>query len=419
MVQDFSPRGMLKTIREVLFSSYEDRKININSTERLKKPFALPENNLNPIFVELDNSETPRSIGSDGMVYCSGSGNEGNDIKLYRFSGEYSSATVEEGYDFSNEHPNGTIHYVTKTKKGYVVMINDFGTGTQAKIYFSESFSSGFSLVQELSPDTSAQFWNCDFFHGDKISNTSIGLVGEYSSNDGDVPHKLWLTKDAGESWESILTTEIIDSTTQVHFHGVAYDPYDSRIYAAQGDGDNDRLWYSEDLGESWEYIDEFIDKDKLGRFETGKGLHQPTMIIPTAQKIIITPDTYLPPLIMSLRKDNGFTEVDSYKWELHHEHSVYNGKATGQFFAKTPYATKNGEIYFMFPDNSNELYYIVGSGDNGMSWHTLYSITMPSNSNLNYGITGIDKDGYMSAYCVIGSTAYILQSEKAKWIKR
>ena len=66
------------------------------------------------------------------------------------------------------------------------------------------------------------------------------------------------LSTDGGESFEKVLEPDV-NSTDAAnnHIHDVEYDPYAERIWVAVGDHGNSQLYWSDDLGESWETIDD------------------------------------------------------------------------------------------------------------------------------------------------------------------
>ncbi len=370
-----------------------------------------PMGPLEPEFHEIKDRVVPRSLGADGRIYASTAGEKGSIARIIRWSGPYDPKKIESGFDFSKKIPNYSVRYVTKTQAGYVV-IASCSDKVSGKILFSPSFEDGFSLVQKTGP---IHKMGIHFFHG-TLQAKSIGLAAEYTLNPGGKTHILWKTEDGGETWEEVLKTESVDDQRQVHFHSVTYDPYHGIVFASQGDGRNDRLWYSSDRGGTWSYIKEFYDPQELGRFDVGKGIHQPTLMIPLPDRLLLLPDTHLPPMILSLEKDTDFTEVGSREWKLSHEYSVYDGKATGQFFATAPYAHQEGEVYFIYPDAAREKFFILGSGDNGRSWHTLYGI-FNDRANMNYGIVGPDRKGYMFAFTLFSNQRYLMQARSTDWI--
>ncbi|KYH24945.1 hypothetical protein HAPAU_30370 [Halalkalicoccus paucihalophilus] len=66
------------------------------------------------------------------------------------------------------------------------------------------------------------------------------------------------LSTDGGKSFDLVLESGV-NSTDAAnnHIHDVEYDPYAERIWVAVGDHGNSQLYWSDDLGESWEEIDD------------------------------------------------------------------------------------------------------------------------------------------------------------------
>lgn len=66
------------------------------------------------------------------------------------------------------------------------------------------------------------------------------------------------LSTDGGDSFERILEVPLnTKDATNLHVHDVEYDPYAKRIWVVVGDGGNSQVYWSNDLGKSWETIAE------------------------------------------------------------------------------------------------------------------------------------------------------------------
>lgn len=378
---------------------------------------AYPMEPLRPVYKEMSGSSiyTPRDVGVDGYVYASMGGTAGANRRIIRSQDAFE--TFQYGYDFSTELPDGSIGYVTRTEAGYVVVARYGGVGSRGVIYFSKEFNKNFTKVQDLTDGVGVGFgMGIHFYNG--MGLEQIGLVGEYTALAPGAVHNLWLSKDGGQTWEIVLGTNVVGSGSNSHWHSVTYDPYEGRIYASQGDNVNGRLWYSDDLGKTWSYVTEIIDKDGIG------GIQNPTLMIPTPDKLIITPDLTSPPMIMSLTKDSSYKDVGGEKWVLNHEYSVWPGTASGLHFATMPYAHKKDEIYFVFPANTlhsiTPVFHVVGSGDNGRTWHKLYGTRLVGSgiNRMNHGIVGPDNNGNIMSLIVIKDATYLWSAKTIEWDK-
>jgi len=81
-----------------------------------------------------------------------------------------------------------------------------------------------------------------------------IVVAGEYTQGDS-VAKKLYLSMDGGATFEIIKTGDTLDPVNN-HWHGVCYDPYSGAIWAAQGDTENAKIYFTYDLGVTWHEVD-------------------------------------------------------------------------------------------------------------------------------------------------------------------
>jgi hypothetical protein len=66
------------------------------------------------------------------------------------------------------------------------------------------------------------------------------------------------LSTDGGQSFERILKVPLnTKDAANLHIHDVEYDPYADRIWVVVGDNGNSQMYWSDDLGSSWETIAE------------------------------------------------------------------------------------------------------------------------------------------------------------------
>lgn len=397
--QYFDDRASLISLKE-LFDTMSEKLDAIANN----KPLATPKTSLSLDVFTIENDLIPSSIGADGYVYFMGGVSERT---IYRSND--SLATIEEGSTFST--PSGRIKYVTKTHAGYVVVMGTAG-GLAGRIYFSESFDSGFTevLLGDLPFTTmSTGFYN----QGSALED--IGLVGEYVSNNPNVVHKLYLTKDGGRTWKHTLSTTIVDDSVSAHWHCCGYDQYSGRLFASCGDGDNRNLFLSDDMGDTWKAIKNF----KADNIDLNKGhLFQPTLIIPTAERLSMSPDSTTVAGIMSLMRDKNYTSPTSEEWLLKWEHSIVPELAAYQF-GVSPYVISNKAIYVLCPQSGsgNKKNFIVASGDGGNSWHNVYVSNLEGVAQMNYGVVGTDINGYIYSRVINNGVKYIIRAKELEWI--
>lgn len=93
------------------------------------------------------------------------------------------------------------------------------------------------------------------------VAYEEIVVIASYTMSDfeGDRHgNEVILSSDGGKSFEKVLEAPL-ESTdaTNLHIHDVEYDPYAERVWVAVGDGPNTQLYWSDDLGDSWDEIDD------------------------------------------------------------------------------------------------------------------------------------------------------------------
>ena len=98
-------------------------------------------------------------------------------------------------------------------------------------------------------------------------------FFSEYAPSGTDGSHA-YMSVDGGATFSIIYTTS---GGFNVHIHDIAYDEYSGRIWIAIGDYPNDKLIYSQDLGQTW-----------VTALDTG---FQATVIIPFSRYIVLGSD--------------------------------------------------------------------------------------------------------------------------------
>ena len=193
-----------------------------------------------------------------------------------------------------------------------------------------------------------------------------IVVAGEYTSGDS-VPKKLYLSKDGGVTFEIIKVGDTLGPTNN-HWHGACYDPYSGAIWAAQGDGENAKIYFTYDLGVTWHEVDA-----QGQRF-------QPTLIHAFPDKVIFGEDSssQKPGLFEYKRVGNEQPTTITLDRLL----TFRTDKGANVFYPeKDKFAEANAnEVYILFSD-TDPMKYIYGTGDGGNSWHLLYAGTIGFNA--------------------------------------
>ncbi|WP_248910122.1 hypothetical protein [Halocatena marina] len=78
----------------------------------------------------------------------------------------------------------------------------------------------------------------------------------------GQYANEAILSTDGGASFDRILKVPLkTTDAANLHIHDVEYDPYVDRIWVVVGDSGNSQMYWSDDLGTSWETI---ADQDEV-----------------------------------------------------------------------------------------------------------------------------------------------------------
>jgi hypothetical protein len=91
------------------------------------------------------------------------------------------------------------------------------------------------------------------------VAYNDIVLLASYELSDyeeNQYANEVILSTDGGKSFERILEVPLkTKNAANLHIHDVEYDPYADRIWVTVGDNGNSQLYWSDDLGKSWETI--------------------------------------------------------------------------------------------------------------------------------------------------------------------
>ena len=139
----------------------------------------------------------------------------------------------------------------------------DEADGTKAKVYKTVGYdrnnpsATTFEEVLELNVTQAdvKNSWGFSIYE-------NIVLVSEYGLKGYEGARYVYLSTDYGETFNVIFdlyTQEIEgrpDLTMTAHVHTVAYDPYYNRIWLCVGDLPNTATYYSDDMGQTWVFVE-------------------------------------------------------------------------------------------------------------------------------------------------------------------
>lgn len=149
----------------------------------------------------------------------------------------------------SSETTNRIIEHLFKTDTGRLVACCYGGD------VFISSESGAFGATPSFSSGTFNHNWGTTR-HANVIGFTTYDPAGL----DAGQKHEAWLSVDNGATFQKIFDNSVITSPkfptltdTRTHLHDIEYDPYSGRIYVWAGDFDAVSLYYSDNMGATWE----------------------------------------------------------------------------------------------------------------------------------------------------------------------
>lgn len=322
----------------------------------------------------------PHSVGSDGLVY----GHRGADRVLARVE----AGAMELGRDFGAYCQAGEyITWATRVPEGFIVVTSsDVSVADNfGGLWFGETFTGSFSKI------TTTRGIN-DFCISKPEQGPGGGtllMVGEYSTDSPQPEHLLRLTLDGGQSWSTVKTAVVVDDTKNSHFHGCAYDPSRERLWSSQGDNGNSMWAYSDDLGETWTPV-AMSTSDPL--YESDSIYQQPTTVLVFDDRVVVSPDR-------GLRLAAGLWICDPdgahprLGWTSPRQGV---GEVPPNHFGRSPYVQAGDVAIVNIPDrfSGTKRAYMVGTGDAGLTWHLLSTVTLTASGGGSYPIVGPDADG-------------------------
>ena len=166
------------------------------------------------------------------------------DNRLYKVDVDGTFTNVLDLKDFLNEGETCSQYGLRVSETGRIIVGTNKGrvlVSNEEKTSFTEAFTFRRGHTQNT--------WGYDQ-QGPYI------LMGAYVLNKAvDGPGtEVFMSKDHGATWECIFDWDINDipNPADCHIHDVAFDPYSNAILVVTGDGVNNQIFYSYDLGATW-----------------------------------------------------------------------------------------------------------------------------------------------------------------------
>jgi len=334
-------------------------------------------------------------IGYDDNFY----GFEPSELKLVKYADITKNAEHQEKSTFEHDvDAFGSLDKLMVMPEGFTIFSS---TDDTAYIRHTPDLETEPTVVYESSSDTS--FFSKSFGIKSYFSGlASYILVGVYGREDS--KKDLLLSDDGGKTFKVInQTRNIAGSGRNSHWHDVAIDVYSGFLWAAQGDFSNQRLIFSDDMGETWKTLTEDS---------------HPTAIIPFPDRVIFGRDDGLPGLSYFEKPltNKDYESIDEKSYKTLREF-IPSGKGSN-FYGCYPLSQGN-EAYLTFAPYSNyNNNFIMGSGDFGKTWHfLLMGDQVASKRQVLNNMWGID-DKYI--YGTISSPnpgSTVVYAEKPSWV--
>jgi hypothetical protein len=347
-------------------------------------PIAVPSGGLTWEAVPKGTYAAACSIGVDGAVYSRASSTEvlrSTDSLAVNFPAVLVNLNTLAGHTAGDQ-----LVYATRTSAGYVAVT---ANGDSGKIWFTPNAAgtSGWSVVQST---RAIQLQAINKPRRGPDGKTLL-LFGEYGTTANTTVRNLWLSRDGGATWATILQSRLIDTTINTHFHGADYDETRRRIWASAGDGPNAWFGYSDDFGVSWVDLPFTKMRGTLASTDqpSGNTYTQPVALTWLGERMIGTPDG---------QSTSGVWEFDRETGEPSVAFALPSGEQAFKQFGMTMSDGHNGrEAYISFPDTGSGSLktYHVGSGDFGRSWWLLATTTHTATPGV-VPVIGPDPAGYL-----------------------
>lgn len=324
------------------------------------------------------------TIGSDGVVY----GWRSADRYLARTTDGGTTMELGQNFGAAGHCVSGEyVIWVTRVAEGFVVVTSSDVTVADnwGGLWFGASFDAPFTKIATTRGTN-------DFC----MSKPEIGpgggtliLAGEYSTDMPQPAHLLRLTTDGGQSWSTIKTAVVNNAAKNSHYHGAAYDTARGRIWSSQGDNENSMWAYSDNLGSSWTPV---AVPTGHSLYQADSPYQQPTTVISFPSRIAVSPDRG--------SFAGGVWTMDAttgdIPWSAWTAPRLGQGESAPNLFGRSPYVQDGNEAIMVIPDRfaDTKKAYFVGTGDGGLTWHILSTVTLTAAGGGSVPVCGPDNAG-------------------------
>lgn len=238
--------------RDINTDNLKQQIINQLASLNAKNPYPSTLELTTAVYEGID---TPYWLSEDGRVLY---GNRGSTPLMSKDEWttrvQIGSTSLPAFINAIRELPNGEL----------LASVNrDESKGIKAKLFKTTGFDK---------ENPSAATWKMVLEAGSTLANiqnswgidmyNNIVVVSEYGLQGQNGSRFVYLSTDHGDTFTSIfdLVNQQIEGrptwTDRAHIHTVAYDPYFSRIWICVGDSTNTAVYYSDDLGVTWKFVE-------------------------------------------------------------------------------------------------------------------------------------------------------------------
>lgn len=326
---------------------YEELRLIKDSLEEVSWASKKPSTHLNFVRTEISNFEWACIGQHDDNIYVLT-----NDGKIEVYEDVESNEPTEIG-EMELDVVNNKVKSMYSSHEGLVFFVKK---DNKATILHSKDINTSPEQVYQSAVDDTTFVYG---FGTDSYSNglKTFYLAGVYGS--GDERKELLFSKDGGSSFKKIKETVGIEEGVNSHWHDVAIDTYNGFLWASEGDGETNRaVHYSMDFGVTW----------KLLTTES-----QPTSINPLPTRVVFGRDDARPGLSY-IDVPKKYEEFESLGDSSYKNLIEFKVDVQGYAYYANKGLIRDNEVYinfFAYDDNSP--YLILGSGDFGLSWHSVF----------------------------------------------
>ena len=296
-----------------------------------------------------------------------------NDGVLYKGT-TILSKSIDAGQNWSNVNTfSANVGKVAKVSAGNIVVMLENG-----EIWRSDADGANFTKVFTL--DTEATGIQNLEQYGNLMFVAAWGLPPN-------IKRDVAISRDCGATWA--LATPIPEITMN-HTHAICYDPYEGLLWVTCGDTPQGRrLWFSDDLGVSWQTTDDVS--------------HRTTNIMPFPDKVLFGSDEKYEAFTWEYNRVKRGTSGVKIKLEKNWVPVKWVNEDFESTWATRPAIVygQNPVAYFGFRQAAGATMVPVVWGTDGERYFPMWKGTkIPSQTVIPAGILGvwIDKDGKIYA---------------------